>query len=65
VFDQIFGVIAIASGIYAWMLARGVLPRRTEKPAEWQEWREQWSGKLNWLSPVLVVYGALRLFEVL
>ena len=59
-FDQVVGAVFIGTGLYTWLLVRGVLPRRPKKPEEIQAWREQWGDKFRWVSPALVIYGLLR-----
>ena len=59
--DAFMGVVFIGAGVASLLYKRGVLPRSTDKPEEWAEWREQWSSALAWTPPVLLVVGALRL----
>ncbi len=56
------GLIPIIGGIYALLLAQGVLPRKTNKPEEWALWRRKFGGFIMVAGPLLILFGIAQLF---
>ena len=63
--DQGIGAVFMAVGVYTWLLVQGTLPRNPRNPEELAAWRKQWGGTFRWLSPALILYGAVRYAGIL
>lgn len=56
------GLVLIIGGVYGMLLAQGVLPRKTNKPAEWALWRRKFGGFFMVAGPLLILLGIAQLF---
>ena len=55
------GLIPIFGGIYALLLAQGVLPRNPRDPERMALWRRKFGGMMTVLSPILILFGVAQL----
>ena len=58
------GLIPLLGGLYAYLLARGVL-RASKDPAKNEVWLNKWGPTLKWLAPLVMLFGLLVLAGVL
>lgn len=58
------GLIPLLGGLYAFLLARGVLSA-TRDPVKNETWRRKWGPILNWLAPLVMLFGAIQLIGIL
>jgi hypothetical protein len=59
------GLIPIFGGIYGFLLAIGVLPKKPKDPEKAELWRKKFGPMMKAISPLLVIFGFLQLFGVL
>ena len=59
--DQFFGGVCVVGGIYGFLIANGTLPRNPRDPEAMALWRRKFGRMARILSPIVMVYGALRL----
>ncbi|MGD8961780.1 MAG: hypothetical protein PVF29_14325 [Desulfobacterales bacterium] len=58
------GLIPLLGGLYAYLLARGVV-RASKDPAKNEAWLRKWGPTLKWLAPLVMLVGLLLLIGVL
>jgi hypothetical protein len=58
------GLIPLLGGLYAFLLARGVLPASKDMIKN-EAWRRKWRPTLNWLAPLVMLFGVLQLAGVI
>lgn len=58
------GLIPIAGGIYALLIAHGKVAVSKDN-VKFEEWKRTWKPKLNWLAPAVILFGLLELFSVI
>ena len=58
------GLIPLLGGLYAFLLARGVV-RATKDPIKNEAWLRKWGPTLKWLAPLVMLFGLLMLSGVL
>ncbi len=58
------GLIPLLGGLYAFLLARGVL-RASKDSAKNDAWRRKWGRLLKWLAPLVMLFGILLLTGVI
>lgn len=59
--DRWNGLLLIFFGIYAALLAHGVLPKRPKDPERLAIWRKKFGGMMRILSPLLILFGLFNL----
>ena len=59
------GLIPLLGGVYGYLLANGTLPRKPREPEKMDLWRRKFGRMMKVISPILVVFGILRLLGVL
>lgn len=64
-YTVIVGLIFIGGGIYGLLLAIGRVQMVADDAEKSREWRKKYGGFMSWAGPLMIVYGALRLFGVL
>lgn len=57
------GLIPLLGGLYAFLLARGVLPA-SKDPVKNEAWLRKWGPALKWLAPLVMLFGILLLAGV-
>lgn len=63
IYDRWNGLIPFLGGIYAFLLARGILPRNQQKKEKMENWRKKYGNLLIVLSSFLVIGGSVELFK--
>lgn len=58
------GTITILIGIYAFLLARGILPFKPKHPEKMAMWRKKFGGLLTILAPLVILFGIATLVGV-
>ena len=58
------GLIPILGGIFALLAVHGKLAI-SKDPVKFEEWKTTWKPIINWLGPVVIIFGLLQLFRVL
>ena len=58
------GLIPLLGGLYAFLLARGVL-RASKDPAKNDAWLGKWGPILKWIAPLVMLFGLLQLVGIL
>jgi hypothetical protein len=58
------GLIPLLGGLYAFLLACGVV-RATKDPIKNEAWLRKWGPTLKWLAPLVILFGLLMLAGVL
>jgi hypothetical protein len=58
------GLIPIAGGIYALLIAHGKVVASKDN-VKFEEWKKTWKPIINWLAPVVILFGLLELFSVI
>ena len=58
------GLIPLLGGLYASLLARGVVRASTD-PVKNEVWLRKWGPTLKWLAPLVMLFGILLLTGVL
>ena len=58
------GLIPLLGGLYAFLLARGVV-RASKDPIKNEAWLRKWGPTLKWLAPLVILFGLLMLVGVL
>lgn len=58
------GLIPLFGGLYAFLLARGVLSA-TRDEVKNEAWRRQWGPMLTWLAPLVMLFGFVRLIGLI
>jgi len=59
------GLIPLLCGIYCYLAAIGVLPRKPKEPEKVELWRRKFGRMMKILSPFLIISGILHLVGVL
>ena len=59
------GLIPILGGIFALLLAQGVIPKNPKDPDKMEAWRKKLGPLLKILGPLAILFGLLQLFSVL
>jgi len=62
---KLSGLIPIFGGIYGLLLAYRVIPRKPKDPEKLELWHRKFGKMMKILSPFLIGFGLLELFEVL
>jgi hypothetical protein len=58
------GLIPLLGGLYAFLLARGVLPASKDAVKN-EAWRRKWVPILNWLAPLVILFGVIQLTGII
>jgi hypothetical protein len=58
------GLIPLLGGLYAFLLARGVV-LASKDPIKNEAWLRKWGPTLKWLAPLVILFGLLMLAGVL
>ena len=58
------GLIPLLGGLYAFLLARGVLSASKDEIKN-EAWRRKWGPILNWLGPLVVLFGLVQLIGLI
>ena len=58
------GLIPLLGGLYAYLLARGVVRARKD-PVKNEVWLHKWGPTLKWMEPLVMLFGLLLLTGVL
>lgn len=59
------GLMPLLGCIYGYLLANGMLPRKSKDPEKMTLWRRKFGPMMKVISPILVVFGILQLLGVL
>ena len=57
------GLIPLLGGLYALLLARGIVPVGKDLERA-EQWRKHWRPIIHWLAPITMVFGVLLLLRV-
>lgn len=60
---NIEGLIPILGGIFALLAVHGKIVI-SKDPVKIEEWKKTWKPKINWLGPLVIIFGLLQLFRV-
>jgi hypothetical protein len=63
--SRLQGLIPILGGIYALVLAQGVLPLRTKDPEKLALWRRKFGGMIRVVGPLVIFSGVLQLLGIM
>jgi hypothetical protein len=58
------GLIPLLGGLYAFLLARGVLSASKDAIKN-EAWRRKWGPTLNWLAPLVMLFGLFQLIGLI
>ena len=58
------GLIPLLGGLYALLLARGVLSASRDEVKN-EAWRRKWGPTLTWLAPLVILLGVLQLAGII
>ena len=58
-------LLLIGFGVYMSLIAYRVLPKNPKNPEEFEEWYKKFGKMLKIISPLVVIFGVLKLFNVL
>ena len=58
------GLIPLLGGLYAFLLARGVLSASKDAIKN-EAWRSKWVPTLNWLGPLVMLFGLVQLIGLI
>ena len=58
------GLIPLLGGLYAFLLARGIM-RASKDPVKNDAWRRKWGPILKWIAPLVILFGILQLSGIL
>ena len=64
-YDRWSGLIPIVFGVYAILVAKGVLPLNPKDPQKLEEWREKFGSMMMIVGPAIIVFGIMELAGVL
>ncbi len=64
-FDLFYGLILLAVGPYAFLLANGTLPRSPKDPEAMEVWRKKLGKPLRIASPLLMLFGLIKIVSAL
>ena len=62
---NIEGLIPLAGGIYALLLAHGILPKNPKDPEKMEAWRKKYGRFIKALSPIVILFGLVQLFGII
>lgn len=55
------GLIPICGGLYFFLIAKGVLPKKPKNPEQLKHWRDQYGKWMRIGSVIIIVFGLLQL----
>ncbi|KPJ99634.1 MAG: hypothetical protein AMK71_09445 [Nitrospira bacterium SG8_35_4] len=58
------GLIPLLGGLYALLLARGILSASKDVSRN-EAWRRKWGPKLKWLAPLVMLFGLVQLIGLI
>lgn len=64
-FDRWQGIIVVLGGIYAFLIAYRILPRNLKNSEKVELWHRKFGKMMKILSPIIIIFGILLLFDIL